>query len=178
MGEKEKRRGLPKHVAIILDGNRRWAQKRGLGTSDGHKAGARRVIENAKDCFAMGINTVFFFFVHYKHCLTLCFLYWKLEKTPGVIPKNMKDWSFLENFKIYLYPFRFSDFFFFHQDEVDYWMVIFCQDDDTSSPQVSQHVIVDRFFIFIFEFIHIERSLLYNGCKRLFLILLWSVIQC
>ncbi|KAH0906774.1 hypothetical protein HID58_038601, partial [Brassica napus] len=42
MGEKEKRGGLPKHVAIILDGNRRWAQKRGLGTSDGHKAGARR----------------------------------------------------------------------------------------------------------------------------------------
>ena len=61
MGEKEKRRGLPKHVAIILDGNRRWAQKRGLGTSDGHKAGARRVIENAKDCFAMGINTVSLF---------------------------------------------------------------------------------------------------------------------
>ena len=61
MGEKEKRGGLPKHVAIILDGNRRWAQKRGLGTSDGHKAGARRVIENAKDCFAMGINTVSLF---------------------------------------------------------------------------------------------------------------------
>ena len=61
MGEKEKRGGLPKHVAIILDGNRRWAQKRGVGTSDGHKAGARRVIENAKDCFAMGINTVSLF---------------------------------------------------------------------------------------------------------------------
>ncbi|RID41289.1 hypothetical protein BRARA_J01262 [Brassica rapa] len=61
MGEKEKRGGLPKHVAIILDGNRRWAQKRGLGTSDGHKAGARRVIENAKDCFGMGINTVSLF---------------------------------------------------------------------------------------------------------------------
>ncbi|XP_056848605.1 dehydrodolichyl diphosphate synthase 5-like [Raphanus sativus] len=61
MGEEEKRRRLPKHVAIILDGNRRWAEKRGLGTSEGHQAGARRLIENAKDCFAMGINTVSLF---------------------------------------------------------------------------------------------------------------------
>ncbi|KAF8049038.1 hypothetical protein N665_2318s0004 [Sinapis alba] len=61
LGEEEKRGRLPKHVAIILDGNRRWAEKRGLGTSEGHQAGARRLIENAKDCFAMGINTVSLF---------------------------------------------------------------------------------------------------------------------
>ncbi|KAJ4875191.1 Dehydrodolichyl diphosphate synthase 5 [Raphanus sativus] len=61
VGEKEKRGRLPKHVAIILDGNRRWAQKRGLGTFEGHKAGARRLMENAKDCFAMGTNTVSLF---------------------------------------------------------------------------------------------------------------------
>ncbi|CAF2137087.1 unnamed protein product [Brassica napus] len=61
IGEEDKRRRLPKHVAIILDGNRRWAEKRGLGTSEGHHAGARRLIENAKDCFAMGINTVSLF---------------------------------------------------------------------------------------------------------------------
>lgn len=60
MGEKEKRR-MPKHVAIILDGNRRWAEKRGLGTSEGHEAGARRLMENAKDCFAMGTNTISLF---------------------------------------------------------------------------------------------------------------------
>ncbi|CAA7032287.1 unnamed protein product [Microthlaspi erraticum] len=59
--EKEKRGRLPKHVAIILDGNRRWAEKRGLGTSEGHTAGARKLIENAKDCFAMGINTISLF---------------------------------------------------------------------------------------------------------------------
>ncbi|KAH0859981.1 hypothetical protein HID58_088242 [Brassica napus] len=57
MGEKR----LPKHVAIILDGNRRWAKKRGLGTSKGHKAGARKLMENVKDCFSMGINTVSLF---------------------------------------------------------------------------------------------------------------------
>ena len=31
---------LPRHVAVIMDGNGRWAQKRGLPRSAGHKAGA------------------------------------------------------------------------------------------------------------------------------------------
>jgi undecaprenyl diphosphate synthase len=35
--------GLPSHVAIIMDGNGRWASGRGLGRSDGHKEGARAV---------------------------------------------------------------------------------------------------------------------------------------
>jgi len=63
MGEKQKRGRniMPKHVAVILDGNRRWAEKRGLGTSEGHEAGARRLMENAKDCFAMGTNTISLF---------------------------------------------------------------------------------------------------------------------
>lgn len=39
---------LPRHVAIIMDGNGRWAQARGLSRLEGHKAGAesvRRVVE-------------------------------------------------------------------------------------------------------------------------------------
>ncbi len=42
----------PAHVAIIMDGNRRWAQARGLPAALGHKAGAeavRRTIEAAAD---------------------------------------------------------------------------------------------------------------------------------
>ena len=31
---------MPKHIAIIMDGNRRWAKERGLATQFGHKAGA------------------------------------------------------------------------------------------------------------------------------------------
>lgn len=34
---------LPEHVAIIMDGNGRWAQDRGLPRSDGHREGARAV---------------------------------------------------------------------------------------------------------------------------------------
>jgi undecaprenyl diphosphate synthase len=31
---------LPKHVAIIMDGNRRWAKKHGVSDVKGHEAGA------------------------------------------------------------------------------------------------------------------------------------------
>ncbi|WP_207538392.1 polyprenyl diphosphate synthase [Sabulicella rubraurantiaca] len=40
----------PRHVAVIMDGNRRWAEQRGLPTAMGHRAGAeavRRTIEAA-----------------------------------------------------------------------------------------------------------------------------------
>ena len=42
----------PKHVAIIMDGNGRWAKARGLSRTDGHKEGveaARRAVEAARD---------------------------------------------------------------------------------------------------------------------------------
>ena len=43
---------LPVHVAIIMDGNRRWAKARGLPISAGHKAGAetlQKIIEGAEE---------------------------------------------------------------------------------------------------------------------------------
>jgi undecaprenyl diphosphate synthase len=36
-------RNLPRHVAIILDGNGRWAEQRGLPRLDGHRAGVKNV---------------------------------------------------------------------------------------------------------------------------------------
>ena len=42
--------GLPEHIAIIMDGNGRWAQQRGLDRVYGHKAGVdtvKRVVEAA-----------------------------------------------------------------------------------------------------------------------------------
>ena len=39
---------FPKHIAIIPDGNRRWAKERGLDPWEGHKAGADRTTELIK----------------------------------------------------------------------------------------------------------------------------------
>lgn len=49
---------LPKHVAIILDGNGRWAQARGLIRVAGHKRGADRVREVVRAAGEMGIEVL------------------------------------------------------------------------------------------------------------------------
>ena len=40
---------VPQHIAIIMDGNGRWAQQRGLARTDGHQAGAVVVKKIAED---------------------------------------------------------------------------------------------------------------------------------
>lgn len=46
----------PKHIAIILDGNRRWAKARGLKPTEGHKAGAEAVKNIAKYAYDCGLQ--------------------------------------------------------------------------------------------------------------------------
>jgi short-chain Z-isoprenyl diphosphate synthase len=38
-----RRGGLPRHVGVILDGNRRWARELGMDTSEGHRRGAAQI---------------------------------------------------------------------------------------------------------------------------------------
>ena len=45
MLEKEEIANLPEHIAIIMDGNRRWAREHDLETKQGHKQGAK-TLEN------------------------------------------------------------------------------------------------------------------------------------
>ncbi len=47
---------IPTHVAIILDGNRRWARERRLPTFEGHRRGLNRVIEIGKKARQLGIK--------------------------------------------------------------------------------------------------------------------------
>ncbi len=47
---------LPEHIGIIMDGNGRWAQKRGLPRSAGHKQGARTFREIVRYCRGIGIR--------------------------------------------------------------------------------------------------------------------------
>ena len=47
---------LPAHIAIIMDGNGRWAQARGLPRSAGHRAGAEAVRTVVAECRGLGIR--------------------------------------------------------------------------------------------------------------------------
>jgi undecaprenyl diphosphate synthase len=47
---------LPQHIAIIMDGNRRWAAARGLTAGDGHKAGAKNLEVIMNHCLDLGVK--------------------------------------------------------------------------------------------------------------------------
>lgn len=52
---------VPKHVAIIMDGNHRWAKKRHLPGAAGHRAGARNVRPVAETCADHGVECLTLF---------------------------------------------------------------------------------------------------------------------
>lgn len=47
---------IPKHIAIIMDGNGRWAKERKLPRTMGHKAGVEAIREIVKECSNLGIK--------------------------------------------------------------------------------------------------------------------------
>lgn len=47
---------IPKHIAIIMDGNGRWAKKRFLPRLEGHRAGAKSVRNTVEECRKLGIR--------------------------------------------------------------------------------------------------------------------------
>ncbi len=52
---------LPRHVAIIMDGNGRWAQKRFLPRYAGHRAGVKSVRQTVEHCGELGIDVLTLF---------------------------------------------------------------------------------------------------------------------
>ena len=54
--KKSENRILPKHIAIIMDGNGRWAKKRGLPRSAGHAAGSKNFKDIARYCNKIGLE--------------------------------------------------------------------------------------------------------------------------
>lgn len=49
---------LPQHVAVIMDGNGRWAKQRGLPRIEGHRRGANALKEMLRYCKDLGIKTL------------------------------------------------------------------------------------------------------------------------
>lgn len=68
------KKNMPKHVAIIMDGNRRWAAQRGLGPVAGHEAAAKKAVEPIIDrAVDLGINFLTFWAFSTEN--------WKRDKT-------------------------------------------------------------------------------------------------
>jgi len=49
---------IPKHIGIIMDGNRRWAAKKGLTAVQGHEAGVKALVKIVEHCLELGIDTL------------------------------------------------------------------------------------------------------------------------
>ena len=49
---------IPRHIAIIMDGNGRWAKARGLPRAAGHKAGVQSVREAVRACGELGVKAL------------------------------------------------------------------------------------------------------------------------
>ncbi|WP_019678594.1 polyprenyl diphosphate synthase [Ruminococcus flavefaciens] len=52
---------LPEHVGFIMDGNGRWAKKRGLPRSLGHREGAKNFRKIVRHCKDIGLKTISFY---------------------------------------------------------------------------------------------------------------------
>ena len=59
--ETTKTGGVPRHVAVIMDGNGRWAQKRLLPRSAGHRAGMNNMIALSEKLFESGVEYCTFY---------------------------------------------------------------------------------------------------------------------
>ena len=52
------REKLPKHIAVIMDGNGRWAKKQGLMRVAGHKKGTKAVRQTVEACAELGVENL------------------------------------------------------------------------------------------------------------------------
>ena len=49
-------KNVPRHIAIIMDGNGRWAKERGLPRTEGHRQGAETVRRVTERCGELGVE--------------------------------------------------------------------------------------------------------------------------
>ncbi|WHQ36733.1 polyprenyl diphosphate synthase [Spiroplasma sp. SV19] len=86
---------VPQHIAIILDGNGRWATKQGLKRTAGHEEGAKRIKEVALKANALGV----------KYLTLYCFSTenWKRSKSEVAylmaMPERLLNHKQVNNFK-------------------------------------------------------------------------------
>ncbi|KAH9701678.1 dehydrodolichyl diphosphate synthase 2 [Citrus sinensis] len=72
---------MPRHVAVIMDGNVRWARQRGLPSSAGHEAGVRSLRELVELCCRWGVKVLTVFAFSYDNWVEVEFLMKLFEKS-------------------------------------------------------------------------------------------------
>jgi undecaprenyl diphosphate synthase len=60
MSQKISNNPIPQHVAIVPDGNRRWAKRKGLFPWQGHEEGAKMIEELSREALKLGIKYITF----------------------------------------------------------------------------------------------------------------------
>lgn len=89
----------PTHIAMIMDGNGRWARERGLSRSEGHRAGAeavRRVVESCDELGVKYLTLYAFSSENWKRpkseidALMVLLQRFLAEKTPEICERNVR----------------------------------------------------------------------------------------
>ena len=75
--EKIDKNNIPHHIAVIMDGNGRWAKKRGMSREYGHRAGRKSVKKIIESCIELGIKnlTLYAFSTENWNRPKICLLY-------------------------------------------------------------------------------------------------------
>ena len=47
---------IPRHIALVMDGNGRWAQERGMERTEGHKRGEAVLMDAVDACLELGVE--------------------------------------------------------------------------------------------------------------------------
>jgi len=90
---------LPRHIAIIMDGNGRWARQKGRPRIEGHRAGATSVRRITEECARLGIDQVTLYCLSSENwkrpAEELDFLMqlletYLVEERPGIMKNNIR----------------------------------------------------------------------------------------
>ncbi len=52
------RRSIPRHIGIVMDGNGRWATRRGLARTEGHRAGEEALVDATYGALSLGLSAL------------------------------------------------------------------------------------------------------------------------
>ena len=49
---------IPRHIALVMDGNGRWAQERGMPRTEGHRVGEKVLMDMVDACIELGLSLI------------------------------------------------------------------------------------------------------------------------